>query len=64
MNNNKLWYLVYFIGIIALITMLSFNFNEVTNVVLTLFLQFVYQFQMYKLCIIRCWKKIKITKSV
>lgn len=35
MNNNKLWYLVCFIGIIALITMLSFNFNEVTNVVLT-----------------------------
>lgn len=35
MNNNKLWYLVCFIWIIALITMLSFNFNEVTNVFLT-----------------------------
>lgn len=34
MKNNKVWYLVCFIGIIGWISTFSFNFNEVTEIVL------------------------------
>lgn len=36
MKNNKIWYVIFIIGIVGLIIMFSFKFNEVTNIILTL----------------------------